>query len=114
VATAAGGSIPGADAPGSSNDCAVASTGEGVYAGGGSFEGTVKAFMPGRLGRLVAGDGLLKGFLLPTSSGENGLPMLFDCDGVLALLDLVELADRVDALLFLRLSFDLRVPKTDR
>lgn len=33
-------------------DCTV---GEGVYAGGGSFEGTVKAFMPGRSGRLVAG-----------------------------------------------------------
>lgn len=38
-----------------------APVGDGVYAGGGSFEGTVKAFIPGRSGRLVAGDGLAKG-----------------------------------------------------
>jgi hypothetical protein len=42
----------------------VAVVGEGVYAGGGSFEGTVKAFIPGRSGRLVAGDGFEKGFRL--------------------------------------------------
>ncbi len=35
--------------------------GDGVYAGGGSFDGTVKAFMPGRSGRLVAGDGFVRG-----------------------------------------------------
>lgn len=35
--------------------------GDGVYAGGGSFEGTVKAFMPGLSGRLVAGEGLASG-----------------------------------------------------
>lgn len=102
-----------AEEPGSSNDCAVASTGDGVYAGGGSFEGTVKAFMPGRSGRLVAGEGFWKGFL-PASSGANGLPILFDGDGVLVFLDLVEVADNVDVLLFLRLSLDLSVPKTDR
>ena len=39
----------------------VAAVGDGVYAGGGSFEGTVKAFMPGRSGRRVAGDGLVRG-----------------------------------------------------
>lgn len=39
-------------------DCTV---GEGVYAGGGSFEGTVNAFIPGRSGRLVAGAWLAKG-----------------------------------------------------
>lgn len=38
-----------------------AEVGDGVYAGGGSFEGTVKAFMPGRFGRRVAGDGLVRG-----------------------------------------------------
>jgi hypothetical protein len=36
-----------------------AAVGEAVYAGGGSLEGTVKAFMPGRFGRLVGGDGPL-------------------------------------------------------
>jgi hypothetical protein len=41
-----------------------AAVGDGVYAGGGSFEGTVKAFMPGRSGRLVAGDGFLSGLVL--------------------------------------------------
>lgn len=43
-----------------------AAVGEGVYAGGGSFDGTVKAFIPARSGRLVAGDGLVRGLgLLP-------------------------------------------------
>lgn len=36
--------------------------GEAVYAGGGSFDGTVKAFIPGRSGRLVAGEGFASGF----------------------------------------------------
>lgn len=40
----------------------VAAVGDGVYAGGGSLDGTVKAFIPGRSGRLVAGDGLESGF----------------------------------------------------
>ena len=39
----------------------VAAVGEGVYAGGGSFEGTVKAFIPGRSGLRVAGEGLVRG-----------------------------------------------------
>lgn len=30
------------------------------YAGGGASEGTVKAFIPGRSGRRVAGDGLVR------------------------------------------------------
>jgi hypothetical protein len=38
-----------------------AAVGEGVYAGGGSFDGTVKAFIPGRSGRRVAGDGFVRG-----------------------------------------------------
>ena len=52
-----------------------AAVGDGVYAGGGSLDGTVKAFIPGRSGRRVAGDGLARGLGLlrePTSSGENG------------------------------------------
>lgn len=53
--------------------------GEGVYAGGGSFEGTVKAFMPGRSGRLVAGEGLVRGLgllrLTASSLSANGLPI---------------------------------------
>jgi hypothetical protein len=39
----------------------VAAVGDGEYAGGGAFEGTVKAFMPGRSGRRVAVDGLVRG-----------------------------------------------------
>lgn len=34
-----------------------AGVGSAVYAGGGSFEGTVKAFIPARSGRLVGGVG---------------------------------------------------------
>ena len=52
-----------------------AAVGDGVYAGGGSLEGTVKAFMPGRSGRRVAGEGFVRGLGLlraPTSLGENG------------------------------------------
>lgn len=51
-----------------------AAVGDGVYAGGGSFEGTVKAFIPGRSGRRVGGDGFVRGLglLRPTSLGENG------------------------------------------
>jgi hypothetical protein len=39
----------------------VAAVGDSEYIGGGAFEGTVKAFMPGRLGRRVAVDGLVRG-----------------------------------------------------
>jgi hypothetical protein len=39
----------------------VAAVGCAVYAGGGSFDGVVKAFIPGRSGRLVAGEGLVRG-----------------------------------------------------
>jgi hypothetical protein len=35
--------------------------GDSVYVGGGSFEGTVKEFTPGRSGRLVAGEGFARG-----------------------------------------------------
>lgn len=42
----------------------VAVEGEGVYAGGGSFDGTVNAFIPGLSGRLVAGDGFDIGLTL--------------------------------------------------
>ena len=38
--------------------------GHDEYAGGGWFEGTVKAFMPGRSGRRVAVDGLVRGLRL--------------------------------------------------
>jgi len=52
-----------------------AAVGDGVYAGGGSLDGTVKAFIPGRSGRRVAGDGFVRGLGLlrdPTSLGEKG------------------------------------------
>jgi len=47
--------------------------GDGVYAGGGSLEGTVKAFIPGRSGRRVAGEGFVSGLglLLPMFPGCN-------------------------------------------
>ena len=53
-----------------------ANVGDAVYAGGGSFEGTVKAFMPGRSGRRVAGEGLVRGqgLLLVASLVRNEAP----------------------------------------
>jgi len=55
-----------ASGTGSSEICVAkvwpdAAVGDGVYAGGGSFDGTVKAFMPGRSGRRVAGEGFVRG-----------------------------------------------------
>lgn len=52
-----------------------AAFGDGVYAGGGSFEGTVNAFIPGRSGRLVAGEGFARGL---------GLGLLLRDDAVLS------------------------------
>jgi hypothetical protein len=52
-----------------------AAVGDKVYASGGLLDGTVKAFILGRSGRRVAGDGLARGLGLlrkPTLSGENG------------------------------------------
>lgn len=51
----------------------VAVVGFSLYAGGGSFEGTVKAFMPGRSGRLVAGLGFAIGFGLVLLRGFEGI-----------------------------------------
>ena len=65
--TGASAAVGGADEVGDSSSYAGASrgrvgpdaaVGEAVYAGGGSFEGTVKAFMPGLSGRLVGTIGL--------------------------------------------------------
>jgi hypothetical protein len=39
----------------------IAAVGDVEYAGEGAFEGTVKAFMPRRLGRRVAINGLVRG-----------------------------------------------------
>jgi hypothetical protein len=39
----------------------VAEVGDGEYIGGGAFKGTVKAFIPRRLGRRVAINGLMGG-----------------------------------------------------
>jgi hypothetical protein len=87
--------------------------GAGVYAGGGSLEGTVKAFIPGRSGRRVAGDGFEKGFgfglgVLRPVLPEKGFPIFsIDLDEVL------ECVECVDLLLFLRPS--LRIdPKIER
>jgi hypothetical protein len=76
----------------------------GEYAGGGSFDGTVKAFIPGRSGRLVAGEGL----------ESNGAPMFvgplidvsWDCSIEVLFLD--------EELLFLRPSLVLMEPKRER
>lgn len=50
-----------------------AEVGDGVYAGGGSLDGTVNAFIPGRSGRRVAGEGFVSGLglLLPIPPGCN-------------------------------------------
>lgn len=51
--------------------------GASVYAGGGSLEGTVKAFMPTRSGRRVAGEGFVSGLgLLRPGCKELGIPVL--------------------------------------
>lgn len=49
----------------------------------------MKAFIPGRSGRLVAGEGLARGFL-PTSSGENGG---FEGEGVRAVAECVDVVE---------------------
>jgi hypothetical protein len=49
-----------------------AAVGEGVYAGGGSLDGTVKAFIPGRSGRRVAGDGFVRGLALLRDASSFG------------------------------------------
>lgn len=56
-------------------DGAGASTGDGEYAGGGSLDETVNAFMPGLSGRRVAGEGFDSGF------GLGDLDLDLDADG---------------------------------
>lgn len=102
--------------------------GEGVYAGGGSLDGTVKAFIPGRSGRLVAGAGLAStgdaGLEDRGQAGSGILDVLRDglakkkglCKGLLALIgdiglaeddpsDTGELIGLCDGLLMVLLSF---------
>ena len=84
------GAGPDGKAAGSSEDCVGGgmnvgpeeAVGEAVYAGGGSLEGTVKAFMPGLSGRLVgpegpegllSGLGLLRGAMLLEEKGFRPL-----------------------------------------
>jgi len=86
----------------------------------------VKAFMPGRSGRLVAGDGFDSGLgltlllLPPMFSAVDGLRSaapLELCTGasceLVDLLDLVDFADFVETLLLFRPSF-LMEPNSDR
>ena len=97
--------------------------GEGVYAGGGSFEGTVNAFIPGLSGRLVAGDGFASGLGLlrdatsslsdaprPISAGPLNVPV-----GVVGvwISECAEVLDLCDALLDLRPSLRIE-PKRER
>lgn len=83
------------------NDGAEPSTGDGVYAGGGSLDGTVNAFIPGLSGRLVAGEGFESGFgvvdLDLATTGTAGTA------GSAA-----ALVDAVDLTLFLRPNFWLK------
>lgn len=51
-----------ASSAGALNNGPEAAVGDAVYAGGGSFDGTVNAFIPGLSGRLVAGDAFENGF----------------------------------------------------
>jgi hypothetical protein len=97
-----------------------ADVGDGVYAGGGSLEGTVNAFIPGRSGRRVAGEGFVSGLglLLPIPPGCNveGISEGPRNDGVAgvwrsdAFVD--EVSERCDDLLLLRPIFR-REPKSD-
>lgn len=95
------------------NDGAETSTGDGEYAGGGSFDGTVNAFMPGLSGRLVAGDGFESGFGLGdldldaagfAGTGSEEAPW-FPVSTVLV--------DFVDLVLFLRPNFRLIEPNIE-
>ena len=115
----------------SSDGCAdrvgpEAAFGEGVYAGGGSFEGTVNAFIPGRSGRLVAGEGFARGLGLllrfsfpPRLISPKLVFRLFRSAGPLNLGTsgswlVAEVFDRVETLLLLRLR-PLRIePNNER
>jgi hypothetical protein len=98
----------------------VAVVEEGVYAGGGSLEGTVKAFMPGRSGRLVAGEGFVSGLGLLRACSLSRSPILSSAGprvadvGVLGVcISEVEEFDLSEALLFLRPSLRME-PSNDR
>jgi len=66
-----------------------AAVGVGSYAGGGSFDGTVKAFMPGLSGRLVGGLGFVRGLgllrgisLVWAAAASSAGPLKLDVAGV--------------------------------
>lgn len=98
-----------------------------MYAGGGSLDGTVNAFMPGRSGRLVAAEGLVRGFefLLaddwpiergkgrkstgPLKVGDAGIGEV----GVWSFEGVTELLEFCDELLFLR-PILRKEPRRDR
>lgn len=85
-------------------DCVGAASGAGVYAGGGSFEGVVNAFMPGRSGRRVAGDDEPKGLFDNGGTPRPGVDlrfMMIEC--------VVVLVEEV-GLEFLRANFFLMLP----
>lgn len=103
--------------------------GDGVYAGGGSFDGTVNAFMPGRSerrlvdlrtqalaenlpGRLVAGDGLVRGLglLRPILLSDDVLTLRLPGLEGSGVMDLVV---ETEELLFLRPSLRSE-PNTER
>lgn len=118
-----------ADEPGSSEiwDGRIgpdADVGDGVYAGGGSLDGTVKAFMPGRSGRRVAGEGFESGLglLLPMPpgcrvAGRSEGPKNVGVVGVVGVWRsdpfVDEVSDRCEDLLLLR-PILRREPKRDR
>lgn len=93
----------------------VAVVGFSLYAGGGSFDGTVNAFMPGRSGRRVAGLGfaiglglvLLKGFPGFRSAGPRKVGVVGEVRS-----ELLDLWEVCDALLFLRPSLRME-PRKD-
>lgn len=85
-------------------DCVGAASGAGVYAGGGSFEGVVNAFMPGRSGRRVAGDDEPKGLFDNGGTPRPGVDLRF------MMIECVDVLVGEVGLEFLRANFFLMLP----
>lgn len=93
----------------------VVVVGLSVYAGGGSLEGTVNAFMPGLSGRRVAGEGFVSGFGLGVRCLDvllKGLRGLGEGVGEVGVLE-SELLERCEALDLLRPSLRIE-PRNER
>jgi hypothetical protein len=90
----------------------VETLGDGVYAGGGSFDGTVNAFIPGLSGLLV-GFVVANGFGLGLRRGMAEVSRGFDVELLVASPGRSDEFDFVETLLFLRPNLRIE-PKKER